>query len=72
MQAANFVQDEIEEAFARVDKNGDRRIDIEEFAALLLELDSRTSADGMRASFNAIDLDHDGRVTYDEFRAWCR
>ena len=72
MQAPNFAQDEIEEAFARIDKNGDRSIDIEEFAALMLELDSQSSSSGMRASFKVIDQDHDGRVTFDEFRAWCR
>jgi Ca2+-binding EF-hand superfamily protein len=72
MQIANFAQDEIEETFARLDKDGDRSIDIEEFMALMLELDRYTSPTEMRARFDAIDQDRDGRVTFDEFRAWCR
>ena len=39
MQIANFAQDEIEETFARIDENGDRRISFGEFARLMLEMD---------------------------------
>ena len=70
MQVANLAQDEIEESFARFDKNGDRAIEIEEFAALMLELDHYTSPSEMRACFDSIDSDHDGRVNFDEFRTW--
>lgn len=72
MQSTNRAQDEIEETFDRIDKNRDRIIEIEEFSALMLELDRYTSPTEMRACFAAIDTDRDGRVTYDEFRAWCR
>ena len=72
MQTVEPVHDEIEESFDRIDKNGDRIIEIEEFAALMLELDRYTSPSEMRACFDAIDTDHDGRVTFAEFRAWCR
>lgn len=72
MQTADPVLDEIEATFDRFDENGDRSIESEEFAALMLEMDRHTSPSEMRACFDAIDLDHDGRVTFDEFRAWCR
>lgn len=72
MQTADPVLDEIEATFDRIDKNGDRIIEIEEFAALMLEMDRYTSPSEMRACFDAIDTDHDGRVTFEEFRAWCR
>jgi Ca2+-binding EF-hand superfamily protein len=72
MQVADFVQDEIEEMFDRIDENGDRSISFEEFASLMLEMDRAKSESALRVSFEAIDKDHDGQVSFDEFRAWCR
>ena len=72
MQIANFAQDEIEETFARIDENGDRRISFGEFARLMLEMDHARSESALQASFDAIDTDHDGYLSFDEFRAWCR
>jgi Ca2+-binding EF-hand superfamily protein len=72
MQAVDCKQDEILQAFARVDKNGDQRIEIEEFATLMLDMDRTTTACEMRACFDAIDSDHDGRVTLAEFLDWYR
>jgi Ca2+-binding EF-hand superfamily protein len=72
MQVANFVQDEIEEMFERIDANGDRCISFEEFSSLMLEMDHVKPQSTLRLSFDVIDADHDGRVSFDEFRAWCR
>jgi Ca2+-binding EF-hand superfamily protein len=72
MQAVDCKQDEIAQAFARVDRNGDGRIEIEEFATLMLDMDRATNACEMRVCFDAIDSDHDGSVTLAEFRAWYR
>ena len=72
MQIANFAQDEIEETFARIDENGDRRISFSEFARLMLEMDHARSESALHTSFDAIDTDHDGYLSFDEFRAWCR
>lgn len=66
------VLDEIEETFDRIDEDGDRRISFEEFASLMLNMDHTTPEAALRASFAAIDTDHDGSVTFGEFRAWCR
>lgn len=57
-------------AFDRVDKNADGFIEIEEFAVLMLEMDRRCSSTDMRACFDAIDSDRDGRITQREFREW--
>jgi Ca2+-binding EF-hand superfamily protein len=72
MQGADPAPDEIRQTFARIDKDGDGIIEIEEFAALMLELDGNASPTEMRACFTAIDADRDLRITYDEFRAWSR
>jgi Ca2+-binding EF-hand superfamily protein len=70
MQLANGVQDEIEEMFARIDKDGDRNISFEEFASLMREMDRARPESALRVSFDTIDSDHDGSVSFDEFRAW--
>jgi Ca2+-binding EF-hand superfamily protein len=57
-------------AFDRVDKNADGFVEIEEFAVLMLEMDRRCSSTDMRACFDAIDSDRDGRITRREFREW--
>ena len=70
MQVADSVLDEIEETFDRFDENGDRRIAFEEFAKFMLKMDHTTSAQSLRACFDAIDTDRDGQVNFAEFRAW--
>jgi Ca2+-binding EF-hand superfamily protein len=72
VEAVNNLKDDLEDTFDRIDKNGDRTIEIEEFATLMLEMDRYASPTEMRACFDAIDSDHDGSVTFEEFRAWSR
>jgi Ca2+-binding EF-hand superfamily protein len=64
------VQDEIEEMFDRIDEDGDRTISFEEFAGLMLEMDRAQSRAALRVSFDALDVNRDGRMSFDEFRAW--
>jgi Ca2+-binding EF-hand superfamily protein len=37
----------------------------------MLEMDHTTSDSALRVQFDAIDSNRDGRVSRDEFRAWC-
>lgn len=61
---------QIGNTFDDLDRNADRIIEIEEFAVLMLEMNHRCTAPELRACFDAIDSDRDGRVTFEEFRAW--
>jgi hypothetical protein len=69
-QVASFMKGDIEEAFSRIDENGDRSISFEEFAGLMREMDHAESDSALRVSFAAIDKDRDGRVSFAEFSAW--
>jgi len=71
MHIANSAQEEINESFERIDENGDRSISFDEYARLMLEIVPVLSEVALRASFDAIDKDHDGDVSPEEFRAWC-
>ena len=71
MEYADPVLDEIEETFQRIDRNGDKTIDFHEFASLMLRMDHTRSAATLRQQFDGIDTDRDGRVRFEEFRAWC-
>jgi Ca2+-binding EF-hand superfamily protein len=70
MQVASKVQDQAGGTFSSLDKNADRIIEIEEFAVLMLEMNQKCTAAELRACFDTIDSDRDGRVTLEEFRAW--
>lgn len=70
MQIANGLQDEIDEMFDRVDDDGDRYISFEEFARLMIGMDHTKSPASLRPGFDSIDSNLDGRVSFDEFRAW--
>ena len=71
MQGIHTANDEIDESFERIDKNGDHHINFDEFASVMLEMDHTRSAGSLRAHFDRIDTDHDGWVSLDEFHAWC-
>lgn len=70
MQISPCAEDQVEEMFARIDENGDRRISFAEFLGLMLEMDHDGSETALRVQFDAIDLDRDGHVSLEEFRAW--
>jgi len=64
-------RDEIEESFERIDENGNHSIEYEEFVGFMLEIDHSKSDSALRVQFDTIDSNRDGRVSRDEFRAWC-
>ena len=72
MQRKDHLLDDTQELFARVDDDGDGRIDFAEFKELLLELDDRRSADACFVAFCSIDTNNDGHIGFEELRAWWR
>lgn len=70
MKHTDYLLDELEEMFDRVDENGDRSISFDEFKALMREMSDPRPESALLAGFSAIDLNRDGRINFDEFRAW--
>ena len=58
------------ENFRLTDADGNQQITFAEFASFMTELDPDMSADEHRIGFDEIDSDHDGVISFDEFRAW--
>jgi Ca2+-binding EF-hand superfamily protein len=56
--------------YDRCDRDGDGRIDSQESSALLDELGLGYEVDQVRASFEAIDADHNGQIDFSEFSEW--
>lgn len=71
MQRPDPRTNEIEDTLDRIDEDGDRNISFDEFKRLMLDIDHTTPLRVLRARFDAMDLNHDGQVSYEEFRAWC-
>lgn len=61
---------ELEEMFARVDGNGDRRITFAEFEKLVRGIDPARPQASLATGFAAIDRDRDGEISFEEFRDW--
>jgi Ca2+-binding EF-hand superfamily protein len=62
---------EIDALFARADGDNDGQISFTEFKALVSELDdARMSDETLRIGFVETDVDGNGRINIDEFRAW--
>jgi Ca2+-binding EF-hand superfamily protein len=70
MQVAACLQDEIAQMFERLDENGDRSIGYGEFSGFMLNMDRTRTEQSLRASFDAIDTDRNGRLSLEEFTAW--
>lgn len=65
-------QDELREAFEYNDRDGDGRIELEEFILMLDELEAGMSDREARTGFNEIDSNDDGLIDLREFVAWWR
>ena len=62
--------DELREAFEYNDRDGDGRIEPDEFATMLDELEANISAKEAKTGFQDIDTNDDGLIDFDEFVAW--
>jgi Ca2+-binding EF-hand superfamily protein len=71
MAASSSELEEIDALFARADRDHDGQIDYTEFRALVHELDDAAMDDEtLRIGFVETDVDRNGRINIDEFRAW--
>ena len=62
--------DELREAFDYNDRDSDGRIQLDEFSAMLDELDAEMSQREIEIGFKDIDTNDDGRIDFGEFVAW--
>jgi Ca2+-binding EF-hand superfamily protein len=62
--------DELREAFDYNDRDNDGRIQLDEFAAMLDELEADMSANEVEIGFKDIDTNDDGLIDFAEFVAW--
>jgi Ca2+-binding EF-hand superfamily protein len=62
--------DELREAFDYNDRDGDGRIELAEFVAMLDELEAEMSASDAEIGFQDIDSNGDDLIDFDEFVAW--
>nr|WP_290746606.1 EF-hand domain-containing protein [Haliea sp.] len=67
---SDVSEQELRENFDHFDRNGDGKIELKEFAALLEGLDALEPGEDPQVGFQAIDSDGSGVVEFDEFVAW--
>ena len=67
--SADELQD-LREAFEYNDRDGDGRIQKDEFVAMLDELDAGMTPRDMEIGFQDIDTNDDQLIDFDEFVAW--
>ena len=63
-------RDETFETFKSFDRDGSGSIDRAELARLLEALGQNESEEELAIALDAIDLNHSGRISWDEFKAW--
>ncbi|MDP4651966.1 MAG: EF-hand domain-containing protein [Haliea sp.] len=63
-------EQELRENFDHFDSNGDGKIELAEFVALLEGLDALAVGEDPKIGFQAIDSDGSGVVEFDEFATW--
>jgi Ca2+-binding EF-hand superfamily protein len=70
MQRFDPAISEMKEIFESIDEDGSGSIEFDEFSGLMLKMDHARPPDVLRVQFAAIDTNHDGRISVDEFRTW--
>jgi Ca2+-binding EF-hand superfamily protein len=60
----------LRETFRFNDTDGSGQLTQSEFMAFMRDFDSGLSEEECRIGFDEIDTDHDGVITFAEFRAW--
>lgn len=67
---SNDEIDELRETFDYNDRDGDGRIELDEFYEMLDELESDMSEREAKIGFEEIDTNDDGLIDFEEFVAW--
>jgi calmodulin/calcium-binding protein CML/plastin-2 len=62
--------DELREAFDYNDRDGDGHIQVDEFSAMLDELEAGMTDKDIEIGFKDIDTNDDGLIDFQEFVAW--
>jgi Ca2+-binding EF-hand superfamily protein len=62
--------DELREAFDYNDRDGDGRIQLDEFSAMLDELEAEMTDRDIEIGFKDIDTNDDGLIDFNEFVSW--
>lgn len=62
--------EELRENFEYFDENGDGKLDLVEFTALMEALGAAETGEDQSFGFRAIDTDGSGDVEFDEFARW--
>jgi calmodulin len=62
--------DELREAFDYNDRDNDGRIQLDEFSAMLDELEADMSGKEIEIGFKDIDTNDDGLIDFEEFVDW--
>lgn len=62
--------DELRESFDYNDRDGDGRIEMSEFSAMLDELEAGMSKREVEIGFKDIDTNDDGLIDFEEFASW--
>ena len=62
--------DELREAFDYNDRDGDGRIQVDEFSAMLDELEAGMTDGDIEIGFQDIDTNDDGLIDFQEFVTW--
>ncbi len=63
---------ELRESFDYNDRDGDGRIEFDEFVKMLEELEAGASEEEARIGFRELDTHQDGSIAFDEFVDWWR
>lgn len=64
--------EDLRDSFEHFDKDGDGRIDLEEFGELCRALGGDIEDAHRDVGFSAIDKDHNGYIDFEEFSDWWR
>jgi Ca2+-binding EF-hand superfamily protein len=64
------TMDELRETFAHIDANGDGGVSFAEFRTLMHDIGDLREDAALRASFERVDVDQNGRIDFAELCNW--